>query len=72
MVGIALRYDVSFSLIVPIFPLKVHQPLVCAYKALFIVLFIKALFTEGRNALFNGVTGVFLQGNALNLHGNAP
>ena len=43
----------------------------CVFKALFIVLFIKALFTDGRNALFIGVVSVFWQGNALNLHGNA-
>ena len=27
----------------------------CVFKALFIVLFIKALFTDGRNALFSGL-----------------
>ena len=60
LVGIALRYDASFSLEgVPFISLKVHQPLVCAFKALFIVLFIKALFTEERNALYIGVADVF-------------
>ena len=32
----------------------------CVFKALFIVLFIKALFTDGRNTLFIGVVSVFL------------
>lgn len=48
-----------FPLKFPFISLKEHQPLVCAFKALFIVLFIKALFTEGRNALFIGVADVF-------------
>jgi len=59
LVGIALRYDVSFSLKVPhLFPLKSISLSYARLKALFIDLFIKALFTDDRNALFIGVARV--------------